>query len=428
LRKKKSDTPSDHSSIFFSAKQRISNNELSYSAIEEKRMGHGQRESERAGLRILIADDLSSMRRTMRNMLNHLGYMHVVETQNGLEAWEKLATTKIDLAIVDWNMPQLTGVELLRKVRADAALGRLPFIIITGEIDEEIVAEAAETQVDAYIIKPFVAKTLEEKIINVLDSRKNSSPIDTHLLLSQVHASAGQFDTAMEELKKALNVNFQNPRIYFAIGDLYDRQGRLDDAEKAYRMAVALQARFARAYDGLANVYAKKGEIKKSIQAMKEAISRSPRNASRQMNLGKALLEGGMAEEAKAAFDNAVKVEPRNLTIKMDIGEMFLAKDMDHEAAELFEAVLKANPNDVHVYNRLGMAYRKQGKFLEAIEEYKKALKLDPSDENLYYNLGRAYMEARRNDDAMVQFIKALEIYPEFHEAREILVKIKNSA
>jgi tetratricopeptide (TPR) repeat protein len=399
---------------------------LSYSVRLEKRMGNGKTASEKAGQMILVADDSSNMRRTLRNMLHYLGYTHIVEAQNGMEAWEKLSTIRIDLAIVDWNMPQLTGIELLRKVRADATVSKLPFIIITGEIDEEIVAEAAETQVDAYIIKPFMVKTLEEKITAVLNSRKNSSPIDTHLLLSQVYAGANQFDTAMEELKKALNVNFQSPRIYFAIGDLYDRQDKLDDAEKAYRMAVALQARFARAYDGLANVYAKKGDIKKSIQAMREAISRSPRNASRQKNLGKVLLEEGMVVEAKAAFDSAVKAEPRNLAVQMEISEIFLAKDMDQEAAELFQSVSRANPGDVHVYNRLGLTYRKQGKFLEAIEEYKKALELDPRDENLCYNLGRAYMEARKNDDAIVLFNKALEIYPEFNEAREALDKIRS--
>ncbi len=395
--------------------------------IKMKPMGNEESAAkEKMQMKILVVDDMINMRRTIRNMLRQLGYAQIIEAENGVEAWEKLSTVHIDIAIVDWNMPLMNGVELLRKTRADDKLTKIPFIMVTAEVDEGTIAEAAETEVDAYIIKPFVAKTLEEKIDSVLEKKGNPSPVDTHLRLASVFGSAGQFNKAIDELKAALNINPRNPRAYLVLGDLYNQRGMLDDAEKAYNKALSLQGKFARAYDGLADVYAKKGDREKRVEAMKDAISRSPRNAMRQANLGKVLMERGAVEEAKAAFINAVKAEPKNMVMQAEIGEVFLAKDLDHEAAELFQAVLRVNPNDVHVYNRLGIAYRKQRKFQEAIEEYKKALAVDPGDEHLYYNLGRAYMEASRIDEAILQFNKALEIYPDFQEAREALDKIRN--
>ncbi|HLA27575.1 MAG TPA: tetratricopeptide repeat protein [Syntrophales bacterium] len=389
-------------------------------------MGKELSSKEKALIRFMVVDDMIGMRRTIKNMLRQLGFEHIIEAEDGLDAWKKLPTAKIDIAIVDWNMPQMTGVELLKKVRADERFAKLPFIMVTAEVDENTIAEAAETEVDAYIIKPFVAKVLEEKINTVLEKKENPSPVDTLLSLVKVLAGAGQFNRAIDQLKVALNISSSNPQVYLAFGDLYNQRGMLDDAEKAYKKAITLEARFTKAYDGLADVYEKKGDVRKSIQTMQNAVGHSTRNASRQTKLGKALLEQGMVKEAQAAFESAIKTEPDNMVMQSEIAESFLAKDMDNEAATLFQSVLRANPKDINIYNRLGIAYRKQGKFREAIEEYKKALAVDPGDENLYYNLGRALMEAKKVDEAIVQFNKALQIYPDFKEAREALDKIIN--
>jgi two-component system chemotaxis response regulator CheY len=113
---------------------------------------------EKAKIRFLVVDDMISTRRTIRNMLRQLGYVRIIEAEDGLEAWERLTTAEIDIAIVDWNMPRMTGVELLRKARADGRFAKIPFIMVTAEVDESTIAEAAETEVDAYIIKPLAPR------------------------------------------------------------------------------------------------------------------------------------------------------------------------------------------------------------------------------------------------------------------------------
>ena len=124
-------------------------------------------------MRFLLVDDMSNMVRTVRNMLRHIGYQHTMEAEDGVSAWRVLKKNKIDFVIADWNMPNMTGIDLLRKVRLDSDLRDIPFLMITAEIAEETIAEAAETEVDGYIIKPFVAKVLGEKIKNILEKRNS---------------------------------------------------------------------------------------------------------------------------------------------------------------------------------------------------------------------------------------------------------------
>jgi tetratricopeptide (TPR) repeat protein len=372
-------------------------------------------------LKFLVVDDMVGVRRTIRNMLRQLGYVRIGEADDGVSAWNKLSIDRVDVAIVDWNMPNMNGITLLKKTRQDDRLADIPFIMVTAEVAEETIAEAAETEVDAYIIKPFVAKTLEEKIEQVLERKTNPSPLDIHLRLALVFAHAGQYNKAMSELKTALVVQPSSPRVYTAFGDHYLQRGMLDDAEKAYKKALLIEPKFMKAHDNLAAVLLKKGDGQRFVAALKEAVAVSPNSATRQVMLGKALLESGMTGEAQKAFKYAVSAEPQNTVAHMEIGEILLEKNMNQEAAELFASVSQINPEDVHVYNRLGIAYRKQGKFPEAIVEYKKALQIEPQDENLYYNLGRVYLEADMIADAKAQFLKALELNPGFPEVLQIL-------
>ena len=113
---------------------------------------------------ILIVDDYSRMLRIIRNLLRQLGYQQVEEASDGADALEKLRQKPFSLVISDWNMEPMSGLELLRQVRADPALATLPFIMITAEAREARIAEAEQAGVSAYIIKPFGAEALSLKI------------------------------------------------------------------------------------------------------------------------------------------------------------------------------------------------------------------------------------------------------------------------
>ena len=114
--------------------------------------------------KVLIIDDMMTMRRLVKKALTSLGFSDITDAKDGAEAWNKLQEGSFQLIISDWNMPNLTGLELLRKVRADEKFAKLPFILLTAEADESQTVEANEAGVDNYIIKPFSADILKEKL------------------------------------------------------------------------------------------------------------------------------------------------------------------------------------------------------------------------------------------------------------------------
>jgi len=378
-------------------------------------------------MHLLIVDDMPNMIRTVRNMLRHLGYHHTSDAENGLAAWKVLKNETIDFVICDWNMPEMTGVDLLRKVRLEDDLKDIPFLMVTAEVAEETIAEAAETEVDGYIIKPFVAKVLEQKIQNILERRNSPGEVDTCLKLANVYMKSGMLDNALKEYEKALEIQPDNARVQAALGDYYQEKGETDKAEKAYKRAIEIRPQYVKAHESLARTYEKKGEGEKATEAIKKAVKISPKNSERQVKLGKGLLEAGKTEEAKTAFKQAIEIDPDKVGRQTEVGEAFLKMGMNQEAEETFRKTLTENPKSVGVYNRLGIALRKQGKNREAIKEYKKALQVDTEEENVHYNLGRTYMEAGMIADAIRAFGEAIRIYPDFKEATALLQSLKQN-
>ena len=120
-------------------------------------------------MKILIVDDFSTMRRIIKNLLRDLGFNNTVEADDGQTALPILQAGGIDFLVTDWNMPGMQGIDLLKKVRADAKLSSMPVLMVTAEQKREQIIEAAQAGVNGYIVKPFTAATLKEKIDKIFE-------------------------------------------------------------------------------------------------------------------------------------------------------------------------------------------------------------------------------------------------------------------
>lgn len=120
-------------------------------------------------LRILVVDDFSTMRRIVRNLLKELGYTNVDEAEDGAVALQKLKGGGFEFVVSDWNMPNMDGLTLLQSVRADPNLRRLPFLMITAEAKKENIIAAAQAGASGYIVKPFTAATLADKLAKIFE-------------------------------------------------------------------------------------------------------------------------------------------------------------------------------------------------------------------------------------------------------------------
>jgi len=120
-------------------------------------------------MKILIVDDFSTMRRIIKNLLRDLGFTNTVEADDGTTALPILQTGTIDFLVTDWNMPGMTGIELLRSVRADEKLKTIPVLMVTAEAKRDQIIAAAQAGVNGYVVKPFTAVALKEKIEKIFE-------------------------------------------------------------------------------------------------------------------------------------------------------------------------------------------------------------------------------------------------------------------
>lgn len=120
-------------------------------------------------MRILVVDDFATMRKVIRNLLRQIGYQEVIEAEDGVSALRELRSQRIDFIISDWNMPNMSGIDFLRAVRADSELSSIPFLMVTAESLKDNVVEAVKAGVSNYIVKPFTAEVLNEKIEKIIE-------------------------------------------------------------------------------------------------------------------------------------------------------------------------------------------------------------------------------------------------------------------
>lgn len=120
-------------------------------------------------MKILVVDDMSTMRRIVKNILKQLGFSNLDEAENGQEALTKLRADSFGFVVSDWNMPVMSGIEMLRAIRADEKLKHVPVLMVTAEAQKENLIEAIQAGVNNYVVKPFTAETMQEKINKIFN-------------------------------------------------------------------------------------------------------------------------------------------------------------------------------------------------------------------------------------------------------------------
>jgi tetratricopeptide (TPR) repeat protein len=370
----------------------------------------------------LVIDDMRNMRKTIKNMLNHIGYNNILEASDGDHALNILKS-RVDFVICDWNMTSMSGIEVLKKVREDNENKNIPFLMVTAEVDISRILQAAETEVDGYIVKPFVSKTLENKINNILTKKLNPDEYTQILSIAEKQAADGLYEDAIAAYEDALRIKPDSAKVRYMLGEIYEKKSEKDKAFEYYETAFKLNSKFIKIHDKLSDLYIEKGELSKAKEVVEKFLEINPDCPNKQVQLGRVLFVQGDTATANKLFRTSMARNPNNNEIRLKIGDVYLNAGHNEEAEEVFRESIRL-AKDIHTYNRLGLALRQRGKHMEAVEEYKKALQLEPDNENVYFNMGRAYMDAGEKSKAVSSFKKALELEPGFKECSEILVSL----
>ncbi len=381
-------------------------------------------------LRFLIVDDMPSMRKMIRNMLTNLGVTRwVAEANDGLEALDRLSTIKYDFIVCDVNMPRMDGLEFLKMIRASDNFKDIPVLMITGEVTEEIVASAAESEVDHYLLKPFQLGALEERIREVMQKKKKPSPGEALFRQALAHKEAKEFHLALEKgLTLSQPPYVSQAKVLNLIGECYLELGDLENAHQYLSAAIELNPRYIKAYKNYALAKERLGQLPEAIKVLQTANQLNPRNGDRLVHMGRLLLQTEAPQAALECFNLAQKFNPHtSAQLKKEAAEILLNSGYAAEAETMFIQSIDREPQNLHLYNRLGVALRQQKKHQEALKWYKKALQIDPDHEITHYNLGILYLDLGKVDSARASLQTALRLRPDFPEALQLYQHLDTS-
>ncbi len=322
---------------------------------------------------ILVVDDMKSTRSIIKKMLIHIGARDIYFAENGLTGLKKLQEESIDLAIVDWQMPVMTGAQMLDAVRKDKKLRDMPIIVMTEVSQRDIVYEVAELEVDGYLIKPLAPAMLEQKIRQAVTHANNPGEAVLFSRKARDMDEAGHLDLAISFQQKAVGAKPKASRLKRNLGILYGKAGTLDAMEKCLLEAAASNLQDAVTRKLLSEFYWDKTEWQRSVRYACEALLLTNRFNDAALEMGRNLLINRQNELAVTLYSTLIKKVGKNLTIKeeilhqcMDNGEFRFAKTLLNQMIKEFPANFELLYKAGIVFDALGEEETALGKFLAA--------------------------------------------------------------
>lgn len=326
----------------------------------------------------LLVDADSVELRQLSDTLKHIGHRDVHVVASASEAWAMLKIKAFDCIISAWDMPEMSGLALLKVVRNDDRYIHLPFFLTDAVFDKPKVIDAGRAGVTCLIVKPYEVKILRKKIASISEASSVSVPTELQNSFKQGMSllETEDYEDALKVFERLLKEG-ESAEVYYNIGYIKTAKGEYGEAIEAFRKATQLDRLFAKAYEGMGRAY-------------------------------KAL---GRVQEAEACLNHAA--------------EIYLSSEKEEDAEGVLSEILAVNPDTVNVYNTLGVLYRKRGDFQTAMKQYEKALKIHPDEPNIHYNIGRLHVDMKNLEAAKFHFRRALTYDPEFEEAAEVLNAIE---
>ncbi len=371
---------------------------------------------------VLICDDMENMCKSIRAMLKILKYGPRFKfAHNGRDAWNLLKSAHIDLAIIDWNMPIMTGIELLELIRESKEHRDMPVVMITAENNSEIVAEAAESDIDSYILKPLTVKSLGDRIAAVIQRTNNPPPMFRHLKKSREMEEAGDIGSAIKEAMFANKADPLSSKPLRTLGYLFFKKKELDEAEKYLYMAAKMNRLDVFALHYLGEIYLQRDDIDKAALFFEKAMTISPRHVSRGVNFGKLLVQNNRLEKAVSVFEKAISLSSSPLSLREEIAELCLKHKAYGYAETLMEFIVENVPTRYDLVVKLGVLNSKLGQHGKALRYLIEAEKNDNENVKIKTYIAKNYMaigQMLRADDVLNNIIR---IDPENEEARELL-------
>lgn len=371
---------------------------------------------------ILIVDDAESMYHSIRSILKILGYgKQYLYAENGEVALTVLKERVVDIALIDNNMPVMTGEELLAMMRQDPAYSSIPVIMITGNARQEFVANAAESEIDAYILKPVTVKLLSEKMVQVVRQANKPCPMTIHLRNASKKAAAGDLDGAIEDARLANSANPKASKPLRELGIYYFRKEELEKAEEYFLAAAKINRVDVVAFQHLGDLYLKRGDVDNAMKYLDKAMQISPRNLERGMNLGKILLKKGKIDKAMIVYNKVFHLSREPMVLKETVAHLCIECKATSYAIKLLNELIAGDPRRPDLLFKLGELFENNGEYAKALIQFNEALFLDKENIDILLHQARIYIKQGMLLRAEKPLNDILNKNPDHQEARKLL-------
>ncbi len=378
---------------------------------------------------VLIVDDMRSMRLSIRNMFKQLGFgKNIRHAENGREGLKILESTPIDLVVIDWNMPVMNGITMLKNIRQSKQLRDMPVIMITAEAEREIIANVAETEIDAYLLKPLTMKSLDDKIRSVIHFANNPPESTIHLQRARDFKEAGDINSAIEETRLALQEKPRASRILRNLGLLYAEINNDKTAEKCFQKAVAVNK-----YDDISryiivDFYFKRNDFLNALKFYEQCRTFDSELLSKGMSLAESLLEKGMTQKAIEIFDQLIDKSEAPLEKKEEIANIFIQNSEHTYAKKLLNDIIENKPDRFDLIFKIAVIYYNSGDFDKALDCFQKIdnnnLKIKNIDDKIILDvklyLARILVQQKKIFIADDYINQVLKIDPQNESALEL--------
>ncbi len=323
---------------------------------------------------ILLVDDNEIAVRELTNILKYISYDNIHHADNANDAWSMMRLQNFSCIISSWEMPDMSGLSLLRVSRGDERFFNLPFFLTHSAFTKVKVIQAGQAGVSGLIVRPYDLDNISSKMTALNEILVEAMPTAEEETLEEGMnlIENGEYTKALKVFE-TLTEEGETAEHYYNIGYIKTAQEQYNDAIKAFRKATQLDRLFAKAYEAMGRAYHQLGK---------------PQDAEKYLQ--------------KAA-------------------NIYLEKEKMQNAEDILNEILQISPETVNVYNSLGVLYRKKGDFNTALQQYMKALRIHKNEPHIHYNIGRLYLDMKDYREAKKHFALAVQFKPDFKAAREVL-------
>lgn len=326
---------------------------------------------DRKELGILVVEDNVMMQKMMIPMLEGLGFRNFITSSNGMDAWRKLnGEDPIHLILSDLIMPKLDGIGLLNKVRASERFWDLPFVMITGEENQNQLMNSIEVEVDAYILKPFTPIKLEAEISRVLEQKYNPSPYHVAMHRGRtLLAQDGDPSAVLAAFEEASRLQPQEADPYYFRAIIHERLEHRAEAKSYLERCLQLKEAYPKAYDFLALLFRREKNYAAERDTLLRISAMSPHNVDRNLNLGLACARLGDSEGVRKYLKVAARyAAPDDLATFERIFKIYLeARTMNAEAEVLYRRYIDKNLETPRLLNKFGL-------YFKGVKDYERAI------------------------------------------------------